>query len=90
MEVFGLDAVKFEEIKDQVKVDSSVVKKLNINTAKFEELKDNPYLRYKQINAIIQYREQHGNYGNFADLKKVAILTPEILEQLAPYISFTP
>ncbi|MET3112552.1 competence protein ComEA [Pedobacter sp. CG_S7] len=90
MEVFGLDSVKFKEIKDQVYLDVSGLKKLNINTAKLEDFKNNPYLRYKQVNAILQYRAQHGNYGNFADLKKVAILTPEILEQLAPYISFTP
>ena len=90
MEVFGLDTVKFNEIKDQVYVDTSGLKKLNINKATFEDFKNNPYLRYKQVNAILQYRAQHGNYGNFADLKKVAILTPEILEQLAPYISFSP
>ncbi len=90
MEVFGLDSVKFNQIKDQLYVDVTFVKKLNINRVKFEDLKNNPYLRYKQLNAILQYREQHGNYGNFDDLKKVAILTPEILEQLAPYFSFSP
>ena len=90
MEVFGLDSLKFNEIKDQVKVDISVLKMLHINSAKFEDLRNHPYLRYKQINAIIQYREQHGNYGNFADLKKVANLSPDLLERLAPYISFSP
>ncbi|WP_432708312.1 ComEA family DNA-binding protein [Pedobacter sp.] len=90
MEVYGLDLVKFEEIKDQVLVDASVVKRLNVNSIRVEDVKNNPYIRYKQVNAIIQYREQHGNYSNFDDLKKVIILTPEVLEQLSPYISFTP
>ena len=90
MEVYGLDSLKFSEIKDQVKVDAAAVKKININTASTEDFKNHPYLRYKQVNAIIQYRVQHGNYGNFADLKKVAILTPEMLEHLEPYISYTP
>ena len=90
MEVYGLDSLKFNEIKDQVKVDATAVKKININTASIENFKNHPYLRYKQVNAIIQYRVQHGNYGNFADLKKVAILTPEMLEHLEPYISYTP
>jgi len=90
MEVFGLDLVKFEEIKDQVLVDISAIKRLNINTIRIEDFKNNPYIRYKQANAIIQYREQHGNYSNFEDLKKVVILTPELLDQLSPYISFIP
>jgi competence protein ComEA len=90
LEVFGLDSVKFNEIKNQVMVDATAVKKLNMNRANFDDLKNHPYLRYKQVNAILQYREQHGNYGNFADLKKVAILTPDILERLEPYISFSP
>jgi competence protein ComEA len=90
MEVYGLDSLKFIEIKDQVKVDATAVKKVNINTAKVEDFKNHPYIRYKQVHAIIQYRIQHGNYGNFADLKNVAILTPDLLERLAPYITFSP
>jgi competence protein ComEA len=90
MEVYGLDLVKFEEIKDQVLIDASLVKRLNVNTIRIEDLKNNPYIRYKQANAIIQYREQHGNYSTFDDLKKVIILSPQVLEQLSPYISFVP
>lgn len=88
LEVFGLDSVKFEEIKDQVHVDASVIRKLNVNTAGFEELRFCPYLKYNQINAILQYRKQHGNYANIADLKKVVILTPQVLEKLEPYLIF--
>lgn len=90
MEVYGLDLVKFDEIKDQVLIDASAVKRLNVNSIRIEDFKNNPYIRYKQANAIIRYREQHGNYSNFDDLKKVIILTPEVLEQLSPYISFIP
>lgn len=88
MEVFGLDSVKFMEIKDQLLVNEAAINRLNINTVDFDGLRKHPYLSYKQINAIIQYRVQHGNYGNFEDLKKVAILSPDVLDKLAPYISF--
>ena len=88
LEVFGLDSLKFEEIKDQVYVDEGKVVKVNLNTAVYETLKNHPYLRSKQINAIIQYRKQHGNYSNIADLKKVAILSPADVERMEPYFSF--
>jgi len=88
MEVYGLDSLKYQAIKDQISLDDQVLVRINLNTALFDDLKNHPYLKYKQINAIIQFRKQHGNYGNIADLKKVAILPAETIERLAPYISF--
>ena len=88
MEVYGLDSLKFNEIKDQIKANTANITQININTADFEELKNHPYLKYKQINAIIQYRKQHGKYNSIEDLKKVIILTPQIIQSIAPYLSF--
>jgi competence protein ComEA len=88
VEVYGLDSLKFEEIKGQVKLGQAELRKININTAQFDDLKNHPYLKYKQVNAILQYRKQHGNYTSFADLKKVAILPAETVDNLAPYLSF--
>jgi competence ComEA-like helix-hairpin-helix protein len=88
MEVYGIDSLKFEEMKAQVLIDASAIVKININKADFEALKNHPYLKYKEINAIIQYRKQHGNYNNMDDLKKVLILSPKTLIALAPYLIF--
>ncbi|RZJ80285.1 MAG: hypothetical protein EOO47_08095 [Flavobacterium sp.] len=88
LEVYGLDSAKYEEIKTQVRIDASSIKKININTATFDDLKNHPYLKFKQINAIIQYRKQHGNYNSIDDLKKVLILSPENIQNIAPYLSF--
>ncbi|MNK13787.1 Helix-hairpin-helix motif protein [compost metagenome] len=87
-EVFGLDSVKYEEIKDQVIVDVTKLKRINVNTAELADFKNHPYIRYKQVNALIQYRKQHGNYSNIADLNKVAILNQETINRLAAYLEF--
>lgn len=87
-EVFGLDSMKYNEIKDQVSVDNRQLTMIYINTVVFDDLMHNPYLNFKQVNAILQFRKQHGNYVNIADLKKVAILPAGTVEKLAPYISF--
>jgi competence protein ComEA len=88
LEVFGLDSSKFEEVKGQVRVDDGMIKKININTAAVKDFNNHPYIRYKQVNALIEYRKQHGNYANIADVKKVSIITPEVLANLGPYLSF--
>jgi competence protein ComEA len=88
LEVFGIDSSHYERIRPQIRIDEAQVRKININTADFETLRQHPYLRYKQVNAIIEYRKQHGNYSSFADLKKVAILPAETVDKLVPYFSF--
>jgi len=88
MEVYGLDSIRYQGIAPQVNIDLQSVKKIFINSILFDDLKLHPYLSFKEVNAILQYRKQHGNYSNIADLKKVAILNVEKAERLAPYISF--
>ena len=87
-EVYGMDSLKYAQLSDQVSADVSFVQKINLNTATFEQMKRHPYLNYKQINAMIQYRKQHGNFQSADDLKKVLILNEEIIRKIEPYISF--
>ncbi len=88
LEVYGLDSAKFNLLEQQVRVEAQNIQKININTALFEDLKQHPYLTYKQMNAIIQYRKQHGNYTTADDLKKIAIINEETIRKLSPYLSF--
>ena len=88
LEVYGLDSAKYEEIKGQFSIQVEGLRKIKVNTVVFEDLKSHPYLRYKQVNALIEYRKQHGNYSNIADLYKVANLNAETIERLAPYLIF--
>jgi len=88
LEVYGMDSARYYILENQLLVNPAAIKKLNINTAEFADLKPFPYLSYKQMNAIIQYRRQHGNFKNIDDMKDIAILNEDILRKIAPYISF--
>ncbi|RYY07994.1 MAG: hypothetical protein EOP43_01555 [Sphingobacteriaceae bacterium] len=88
MEVYGLDSAKYAEVANQMTIDVAGIIKININEVDFEDLKRNPYLNYKQINAIIQYRKQHGKFNNIKDLKNVVILNEEIINKLEPYFTY--
>jgi len=88
MEVYGLDSVKYAQIERQVLIDTEKIIPININTCEFVDIKRFPYLSYKQMNAIIAYRKQHGAYKTIADLNKIHILNPEIISKIAPYIQF--
>lgn len=88
LEVYGLDSAKYEEIEKQVNIDASEINKININNCSFDDLKRNPYLTFKQMNAIIQYRKQHGSYTSITDLKNITILNDEVLSKIEPYLLF--
>lgn len=88
MEVYGIDSLKYAEIKNQITLSEIKLRTINVNTAQFNDFKTNPYLSYKQINAIIQYRKQHGNFSGLADLKKVLILNDQVIGKIGPYLSF--
>ena len=87
-DVYGVDSAKYAEIKDQLTINPAVVTKLKINSISFESLRQFPYLTYKQVNAVIEYRTQHGNYNSINDIAAIAIITPEILHKIEPYLSF--
>jgi competence protein ComEA len=87
-EVFGIDEEHYLLIKDAIKLNPGAIQKVNINKATFDDLRRYPYLSYKQTNAIIQYRAEHGDYDNLDDMKDVAILDEATLNKVKPYLVF--
>ncbi|GJM35365.1 MAG: hypothetical protein DHS20C18_43660 [Saprospiraceae bacterium] len=86
-ETYGLPDSTFQKIKPQLLL-SRILKTIGINKVTAEELKSHPYLTWKQAQVIISYREQHGPYKSADDLRKVRILSEDLIEKLAPYLSF--
>jgi DNA uptake protein ComE-like DNA-binding protein len=87
-EVYGIDSALYGKLQNHVAVNPSAIKYILINNVTFAEFKQNPYLSYKQINAILKYRNQHGAYKSLADLKPIVVLDEKVLNKIAPYIKF--
>lgn len=87
-EVYGIDSSRYEELKSQVTVNPNKIKKIPVNTVSFDQLRLFPYLTYKQVNAIIEYRKQHGNYTSIDDMKNILLLDEKNLRKIEPYLSF--
>lgn len=86
-ETYALPDSVFQKIKDKLIITNKEVKKLNINTATIDELKGHPYLRYNIANAIVQYRIQHENFSSVIDIKKIMMITDDIFNKIAPYLT---
>ncbi len=85
MEVWNLDRNKFKEFEQYIEIDESKVKKININNCTVQELK-HPYLKWNQINAIVNYRIKHGKYKSVDEIKNTDLVDEETLRKIAPYL----
>jgi competence protein ComEA len=87
-DVYGVDSMKYAEIAGQLTINPALVSKIKINAISFESLRQFPYLTYKQANAIIQYRQQHGHYNSINEIKKIDIIGPADLQKIESYLSY--
>lgn len=85
-ETYGLPDSTFQRIKPLLKLDGEV-KKINVNTATKDQLKVHPYIRWKLANAIVEYRNQHGNFNSVEELKKIVLITEDVFKKLQPYLT---
>jgi len=86
-ETFGLPDSTFQKIKPQLQLGSTSVKKINLNSATIDELKAHPYIKYAIANAIIQFRNEHGNFKAVSDLQKLAAIDESLFLKIAPYLT---
>ncbi|RYY90131.1 MAG: hypothetical protein EOO15_03775, partial [Chitinophagaceae bacterium] len=88
-EVWGLPDSSFRKIRTQLQFNSSgrSIRKLNLNTATKDELKNHPYIRWNLANVLVEYRQRHGALRSLDDLKKVLILPDSVFKKLLPYVS---
>ena len=86
-EIFGMDDQKFSGIAQNVKADSSYIRKMNINTAEASELRQHPYFTPSVANALVSYRKAHGSFQTVQDIRKCRLITDDLFIRIAPYLT---
>ena len=77
----------FQKIKQYLKLDNPLVKKININTATVDEMKTHPYIKFSIANPLVAYRSEHGSFSKVEDIKKVMAVTDDIYKKIVPYLT---
>ena len=86
-EVYGLPDSTFRVIKQWLICPGTALKKININTADVNTLRQHPYIKWNLATAIVRFREQHGPYKSTEELQQIAIMTAEIFKKIVFYLS---
>ena len=85
-EVYGMSLETFDMIAERIVIDTTVLRKLDLNSATFKELLRHPYLEYEDVKALVNYREFAGSIQSTKELEDNYILPDSALNRVIPYI----
>lgn len=77
-----------EQLRPWLRVDSTAIRRLNLNRADVEALARHPYLNYRQAKAIVGWRQAHGLLTGLHALRLYDEFSDSDLRRLTPYVCF--
>ena len=84
-EVKGMDSARFATIRPYLLLDTTRIRKLEVNRDEFKTLLRHPYLEYDQVKAIVNHRERKGLIRNWGQLKGLNGEVNPLLERYVVY-----
>lgn len=85
LEVYGFSKELYDKILPSITLDTTSLKKINLNTVTFESLKAHPYLSNYEAKAIIYYRSKVKTIGHAHELLDNKLIKPEKYQKILPY-----
>ncbi len=86
-EVYGINDSLCSRLSEVFFIDTTCIKKMNVNKATINELKKHPYLNYYQAEAITSYRRLVGPFDSKKQLIDNYILTETTYLKVTPYLT---
>lgn len=86
-ETYYLPDSTFQAIRPFLR-SSPINRPIKINYADAKTLQSHPFLSWKEANAIVNYRLQHGKFSQVDDLYSLHALSEETVLKIGPYLSF--
>ncbi len=86
-ETRGLPDSVFQKILPHLSLNTGVYHKMHLNKITLEELRSHPYIQWSEANAIINYRQQHGDFNHINELLKIHLISAGWLARVEPYLT---
>jgi competence protein ComEA len=87
-DVYGLSTEIFNLNKERLFADTSVIKRININSGDYRELARIPYIEKFEVTSILKYRELKGRIIGTNDLVENKLITSDKAIKIRPYLRF--
>lgn len=87
LEVYNFSEETYKKIENSISTDTLLLKKIRINFAEYGDLLRHPYLSKKQVEAVLNYRDQNGSFKNIQQLKTIGLVDSETFSRISPYLT---
>src|SRR5690606_32267965 len=88
LDIYGMTEENYARIIPHIWVDTTLVQKININTASVARLKSHPCLNFYQARQIYELRRQKGKLSGMSDLQYLSEMDEKSLEIMQYYFNF--
>ena len=86
--MYGLNEDIFRIVSGRVKVDTSLIVRIDVNNATYHDLVRLPYLDSEDVNSLLKYREVVDKIGSIGELVENKIVSEETGNIVAHYLDF--
>ena len=86
-EIKGLEAAS-DTLLQHFVVCTDSVRPIQVNHSSVERLQRHPYIRFRQAQALYDYRREKYRLHSIEDLRDIEEFTSDDLQRLLPYLSF--
>jgi DNA uptake protein ComE-like DNA-binding protein len=86
IEVYRLTPGKLDTIAPFLVIDTSMIRRIDINNVQLEELLVHPYLSRSQAKGLLAYRQKHGPFGSISEIRKCLLIDEKTFEKVRDYI----
>jgi len=87
LEVWGMDSSRYQKLFFSVSVDSTLVKKMDVNTVTFKEMIHHPYMPYELAKSIIVYRQKQRRFQSIEEVRTLESCNESLFRKLSGYLS---
>ncbi len=85
--VYRMTPEKVDSIRDNIVVDINLIRKMNVNTATFDQLNNHPIIDRSQAKTLIAYRDMHGPFKTIEGIKKCVLIDDATYEKIKYYLT---
>ena len=83
-----VDSTTYKLIKNKFPLEKNfAVRKLNINTASFEELKNHPYISWRLARSIVDFRTNFRDFNSLEELKNIEVISDAYFNKIELYLA---
>jgi len=85
-EVFGFDEEKVKQVSSQLYIDTTKIRKIDLNNCDFKVLNKHPYFTYAQTKAIFKYKELMGSFTSVDELVTQHLIDSTSFKKMKRYL----